>query len=222
MNTSEHKFNISEIFFSIQGEGSRAGLPCVFIRLQGCNMRCSWCDTPYGLEVGQIENLMTAQEIINEVKKYNCNFIEFTGGEPLMQSEIVDVINYFCDNNYEVAIETNGYYPYDSISDKAIKIMDLKCPSSLMEKLNNYSNLTKLNKTDEVKFVIGDENDFDWAIQTCEFYDLFNQVDTILFSPVFNIMQPIDLANKILASGKKIRMQLQLHKYIWDPNMRGV
>lgn len=216
------KLNISEIFYSIQGEGTRAGLPCVFIRLQGCNFRCSWCDTPYALEIKQEEKLMTFAEIISEIEQYNCNFIEFTGGEPLQQRAVVDLINYFANKEKTVAIETNAYHSFAPIHKRVIKIMDIKCPGSKMEKFNNFNNLQYLTKNDEIKFVVLDKNDFDFALETIKKYKLEEIVDTILFSPVFGKCQPIDLANWILSTHKNYRMQLQIHKYIWHPNTRGV
>lgn len=216
------KINISEIFYSIQGEGSRAGLPCVFIRLQGCNLRCSWCDTPYALEIKQEEKLMTFAEIIKEVERYNCNFIEFTGGEPLQQNEVVELINHFAHQGKTVAIETNAYHSFADIDLRVIKIMDIKCPGSKMHKFNNYNNIKFLNRTDEIKFVVLDKDDFEFAIKIIEDYKLEQIVDTILFSPVFGKCEPIDLANWILATRKNYRMQLQMHKFIWHPDTRGV
>lgn len=216
------KLNISEIFYSIQGEGSRAGLPCVFVRLQGCNLRCSWCDTPYALEIKQEEKLLTLEQIISEVEQYNCNFIEFTGGEPLQQTKVVDLINYFANSGKTVAIETNGYYSFSYIDPKVIKIMDIKCPGSKMQKFNNFDNLKYLTKNDEIKFVVLDKADFDFALNIINKYNLEKIVGTILFSPVFGKCEPIDLANWILSTRKNYRLQLQMHKYIWHPDTRGV
>lgn len=214
--------NISEIFYSIQGEGTRAGLPCVFIRLQGCNLRCSWCDTPYALEIKQEANLMTFAEIIKKVEQFNCNFIEFTGGEPLQQNEVIELINHFANQGKTVAIETNGFHSFAEIDSRVIKIMDIKCPGSKMHKFNNYNNIKYLNHIDEIKFVVLDKDDFEFASNIIEEYKLEQIVDTILFSPVFGKCQPIDLANWILATRKNYRMQLQMHKYIWHPDTRGV
>lgn len=216
------KLNISEIFYSIQGEGTRAGLPCVFIRLQGCNFRCSWCDTPYALEIKQEEKLMTFAEIISEVEQYNCKFVEFTGGEPLQQRAVVDLINNFANMGKTVAIETNAYHSFAPIDKRVIKIMDIKCPGSKMEKFNNFGNIQYLTKNDEIKFVVLDKNDYDFALETIKKYKLEEIVDTILFSPVFGRCQPIELANWILSTRKNYRMQLQMHKYIWHPATRGV
>jgi len=218
----ETKLNISEIFYSIQGEGSRAGLPCVFIRLQGCNLRCSWCDTPYALEIKQQEKLMSFGEIISEVEQYKCNFIEFTGGEPLQQPDVIELINYFSSLGKIVAIETNGYYSFSNLDQRVIKIMDIKCPGSRMQKFNNFQNIKYLTKNDEIKFVVLDRLDFDFALEIINKYNLENVVGTILFSPVFGKCHPADLADWILSTRKSYRLQLQMHKFIWHPDTRGV
>jgi len=222
MELFDLKFNLSEVFFSIQGEGSRAGLPCVFVRLQGCNLRCSWCDTPYALELNQKENEMQAIEIINKVKSYNCNFIEFTGGEPLAQENSYKLINYFAELGYTVAIETNGFYSFSELHPNIIKIMDIKCPGSKMSKFNKFDNLKFMTKNDEIKFVVLDENDFKWSVEIIKQYNLFKKVNTILISPVFGKLEYVLLANWILESGLPLKMQLQIHKFIWHPETRGV
>ncbi len=214
--------NISEIFYSIQGEGTRAGLPCVFIRLQGCNLRCIWCDTPYALDIKQIEQIMTYQKILDQIKSFNCNFIEFTGGEPLVQPNSIDLMNYLSENNYTVAIETSGSKSIDKLNKNIIKILDIKCPGSKMEKFNKIENLKFLDKKDEIKFAISDRRDFDWAMDFVSRNNLFNITDNILFSPVLGQIEPIDLTQWILATHLPIRLQLQIHKIIWDPERRGV
>lgn len=216
------KFNISEIFYSIQGEGTRAGLPCVFIRFQGCELRCNWCDTPYALEIKQREQLLSFEEIIENVKKYNCNFVMFTGGEPLYHKGVNELIKWFCDNNYTVVIETNGHQPISDIDSRANFVMDIKCPSSKMDKFNNYENFKFLKKDDEVKFVIMNREDFDFAVDIIIKYDLNKIIDNILFSPVFGVLEPLKLAEWILKENLRVRMQLQIHKYIWHPTTRGV
>ncbi len=222
MKSNTLKFNISEIFYSIQGEGTRAGLPCVFIRLQGCNLRCSWCDTSYALELNQKEMEMTSDEIINLVQSYNCNFIEFTGGEPLAQFNSVELINTFAQNNYTVAVETNGHFPLNHLDNKVIKIMDIKCPASKMDKFNNYNNINFLNKSDEIKFVVLDKSDFDWALAIIRKYELVHKVSSILISPVYGKLEYKQLAEWILETRLPLKMQLQIHKFIWEPNTRGV
>jgi len=214
--------NINEIFFSIQGEGTRAGLPCVFVRMQGCMLRCKWCDTDYALELREIKNIMSIEEIINKIKSFNCNFVELTGGEPLAQENTIILARILCELGYEVAIETNGYSDISKLDSRVIKIMDLKCPASGMSKYNNFENIKYITKNDEVKFVIADENDFNWAIEIIQKFDLIKKVNSILVSPAFGLCEPKKLAEKVLNSGLNIRLQLQLHKYIWEPNTRGV
>ncbi len=214
--------NISEIFYSIQGEGTRAGLPCVFVRLQGCNLRCVWCDTPYALEIKQIEQIMTFQEILERINSFNCNFIEFTGGEPLVQSNSIDLMNYLIENGYTVAIETSGSKLIDKLHPDIIKILDIKCPASNMSKFNKIENLKYLNKKDEIKFVISDRGDFDWALDYISRNNTFAITENILFSPVFGKLEPIELSQWILATHLPIRLQLQIHKFIWEPKKRGV
>jgi len=216
------KFNINEIFFSIQGEGTRAGRKCTFIRFQGCLLRCSWCDTPYALERKEIHNLMSEIEIIEKIKSYDNKLVMLTGGEPLEQKGIFDFINLLCDAGFEVTIETNGQADISKIDSRAVKIYDIKCPDSLMSKKNNYNNINYLNGNDEIKFVINSRKDFDWALNKCKELKLYDISNTILFSPVLGKVQPIDLASWVLETDSNIRMQLQLHKYIWDVDKKGV
>ncbi|MEJ5244765.1 MAG: radical SAM protein [Bacteroidota bacterium] len=216
------KLNINEIFFSIQGEGTRAGLPCIFIRMQGCMLRCHWCDTDYALELNINKNIMSIDEILEKIKEYKCKFVELTGGEPLAQDNTYILAKYLCDLGYQVAIETNGYADVSKLDSRVIKIMDMKCPGSGMSKFNNYSNFNYLDKKDEVKFVISDENDFLWAKDIIIKYNLLERVGAVLVSPAFGLIEPRKLAELILSSSLNIRLQLQIHKYIWEPNTRGV
>ena len=222
INKFDSLFNVSEIFYSIQGEGTRAGMPCVFIRMQGCRLRCVWCDTKYALEIGQKEIEMTGNDIIRLVESFGCKFIEFTGGEPLEQPEITFLMTYFCDNGYTVTIETSGYLDISDIDNRVVKILDVKCPGSKMEKKNRYENLNFLEKHDEVKFVITDKADYDFAKSITEKYDLPNRTAAVLFAPVFGQVDYQEFAEWILQDKLNVRMQLQLHKYIWEPNKRGV
>jgi 7-carboxy-7-deazaguanine synthase len=214
-------YQINEIFYSIQGEGTRAGLPCIFVRFQGCNLRCSWCDTVYAQEIGS-EIKMTYQEIIKKVEKYKCKFIEFTGGEPLLQKDINHLIDHFLQKKYSVAIETNGSVDISSLTKEIIKIMDIKCPSSGMHNKFLFSNLNCLTDRDEIKFVIADRNDYDWAkeIITNKIIDRVNS--EILLSPAYSLIEPQKLVEWILSDILPVRFQLQLHKYIWNPDIRGV
>lgn len=222
MNLNDIKYNVNEIFYSIQGEGSRSGMPCVFVRMQGCLLRCTWCDTPYALERKQTEMLMSALEILDEVSKYKCNFLMLTGGEPLEQEHIRVLVEEALFLGYNVVIETNGQQDIGKVPKAAVKILDLKCPGSAMHKKNDYSNIAKLDEKDEVKFVVKDRADYDWAIEKCKEYDLFNKVREVLFSPVFGEIEPVELANWILEDHLPARMQMQMHKFIWEPNTRGV
>lgn len=216
------KFKLSEIFYSIQGEGNRAGLPCVFVRFQGCRLRCNWCDTPYALQFNEGEFQMNSKEIINEIEKYNCNFVEFTGGEPLEQVGIIELMKELCDSNYIVAIETSGYLKVNDIDPRVIKILDIKCPDSKMHKKNDFANLNYITQNDEIKFVIASKKDFDWAVSFVKENRLLEKAAAILFSPAHKLIENIELAEWILAESLPIKMQLQMHKYIWHPNKRGV
>ncbi len=209
---------VNEIFHSIQGESSRAGEPCVFIRLTGCNLRCSYCDTEYAFYEGSDKSI---DEILNEVKIYNCNLVEVTGGEPLLQDECFELLNRLCTLGFEVMLETGGSLPVDKVDDRVKIILDMKCPSSGMVKKNLYANLKWLKPADEVKFVIGSREDYEWSRTIVEEYGLAGN-QTVLFSPVFGAVEPVRLAEWILEDRLKVRFQLQMHKYIWDPNKRGV
>ncbi|MGE5481163.1 MAG: radical SAM protein [Chloroflexota bacterium] len=217
----DHLYNVSEVFYSIQGEGTRAGEPCVFIRLQGCMLRCSWCDTPYALEARQIESMMTEAQILEKVRSYGCNFIEFTGGEPLMQP-IAGMLKDFCDHGFTVALETNGHASLEAVDRRVIKIMDIKCPDSRMSKFNNYRNIELLDKKDEVKFVLASREDYNFAVDAIRKYELEERVAAILLSTVFETIELRDLAEWILNDKLKVRLQVQLHKLIWEPSLRGV
>ena len=214
--------NISEIFYSIQGEGTRAGMPCVFIRLQGCKLRCKWCDTPYALKFKGEGIEMSFRDILVSVKKFNCKFIQITGGEPLNQDNSLELMNLLCENKYSIALETSGAFDISKVNKKVIKIMDIKCPGSGMVKLNKYENLEYITKKDEIKFVIADKYDFDWAIDIINRYKIHKKTKNILLSPAFELLEPVDLANWLLECKIDARLQLQIHKFIWEPNKRGV
>lgn len=209
---------INEIFLSIQGESTHVGRLCLFIRTTGCNLRCTYCDTEYAFYGGKE---MTIPELIDIVRKSGVNLIEITGGEPLMQDDLPELVDMLLSENYEVLVETGGSIDIGTISANAIKILDLKCPSSGMMDKNIYDNINKLGAKDEVKFVIGTKEDFDWAVAIIKKYRLDTKV-TVLFSPVFDELKPVQLAEWILKDKPNVRMQLQLHKYIWEPDMQGV
>ncbi len=209
---------INEIYHSIQGESSRAGLPCVFVRLTGCNLRCSYCDTEYAFYEGKE---MGIPAIINKIEEFHCPLVEITGGEPLAQSECPDLMKELCSRGYEVMLETGGSLPIKDIDPRVLIIMDLKCPSSGMEKKNYYDNIRYIKRTDEIKFVIGSEEDYIWSKNKIQEYDLQGKV-SILFSVVFGKLEPLTLVNWILRDKLKVRFQLQMHKFIWEPETKGV
>lgn len=215
---SNFMLKINEIYFSIQGESSKAGLPCVFIRLTYCNLRCSYCDTEYAFYEGEDKSI---EEILTEVKKYDCRLVEITGGEPLFQKECYMLMEKLCDEGYEVMLETSGSLPIKNIDKRVMIIMDLKCPSSKMMKKNLYENIEHIKPNDEIKFVIGDRNDYDWSKEIINKYDLTNKCG-ILFSVVFGKLEPVNLVNWIIEDKLKVRYQLQMHKIIWHPETKGV
>jgi 7-carboxy-7-deazaguanine synthase len=210
---------INEIYQSIQGESTSAGRPCVFVRLTYCNLRCTYCDTEYAFYDGKD---MSVQQVIDEVEKYNCKLVEITGGEPLVQmDECLELMNNLCHLGYEVMIETGGSLSIKDIEPRVKIIMDLKCPSSGMEKKNLYANLEYLKPTDELKFVIGNREDYDWTIEILKKYNLYGKCE-ILFSVVFGRLEPVEIVNWILEDKLDVRFQLQMHKYIWHPETKGV
>ena len=210
---------ITEIYKSIQGESSFVGWPCVFIRLTGCPLRCRWCDTAYSFSGGeQLE--LTA--IINQVEKFQCRLVELTGGEPLAQLHTPHLINSLVDRGFKVLIETGGSEPIKDLNPRLHIIMDLKCPDSQMSEHNLWENLLYLKISDEIKFVIASKDDFNWAIGKIKQHAL-DQKSNLLFSPAFGLVQPKDLTEWLLAENNdRLRMQVQIHKYIWSPRAKGV
>ena len=210
---------INEIYYSIQGESTSAGKPCVFVRLTYCNLRCTYCDTEYAFYEGKE---MSVQQVIDEVGKFDCKLVEVTGGEPLVQfDECLELMKRLSDLGYEVMIETGGSISIKDIDPRVKIIMDLKCPSSEMEKKNLYENVQYLKQTDELKFVIGNREDYEWTINQMKKYNLSDKCE-ILFSPVFGKLEPVELVNWILEDKLDVRFQLQMHKFIWDPQTKGV
>ena len=212
------RLTVNEIFYSIQGESTFAGLPCVFVRLTYCNLRCVWCDTEYAFYEGRE---MSFEEILEEVGRYPSKLIEVTGGEPLAQEGVHELMRMLCDRGYTVLLETSGSISIAKVDPRVRIIMDIKCPGSGMEKKNVWENIRYLKPTDEVKFVVAHREDFDWAVEVVKRYEIEKKCP-VLFSPVFGEVQPIELARWLLESGLGARMQLQLHKYIWEPETRGV
>ena len=209
---------INEIYYSVQGESTHAGRPCIFIRLTYCNLRCSYCDTEYAFYDGKD---MEIAHIISEIKRWDCNLVEVTGGEPLFQDECIDLLNELVNSNYEVMLETGGSLSISDVPKKVVKIVDFKCPSSGMVKKNLYSIVDDLQAHDEVKFVIGNREDFDWAKDRITEYSL-DKICTLLFSPTFGEIDPQQIVEWILAENLPVRMQLQMHKMIWSPEEKGV
>ena len=209
---------ITEIFHSIQGESSYAGLPCVFVRLTGCPLRCTWCDSEYTFHGG---TEMSLDEVMNRVRAFPCRLVEVTGGEPLHQPESFRLIEKLCEESYTVLVETSGAIDITPVDARAHVILDVKCPGSGMTDRMDWKNLSRVTAKDEVKFVIKNRVDYEWAVSILQQYDLENRC-TILFGPVFGDLDLRELAEWILADGLRVRFQMQLHKYIWDPQMRGV
>ena len=209
---------INEIYYSVQGESTHAGRPCIFIRLTYCNLRCSYCDTEYAFYDGKD---MEITDIMSEIKQWDCNLVEVTGGEPLFQDECIDLLNELVKSNYEVMLETGGSLSISDVPKKVIKIVDFKCPSSGMVKKNLWSIVDDLQAHDEVKFVIGNREDFDWAKDRITEYSL-DKICTLLFSPTFGEIDPQQIVEWILAENLPVRMQLQMHKMIWSPEEKGV
>jgi 7-carboxy-7-deazaguanine synthase len=210
---------VSEIFYSIQGESSFAGRPFAFIRLTGCNLRCTYCDTAYAFHEGTD---LSIDEILEKIGTFLTRFVLVTGGEPMLQKSVHELFGKLLESGYTVLVETGGQIPLAEVDPRVHKIMDFKCPSSGMEAHNFYENVRYLNPEDEVKFVVGDRQDFDWACEIIRRYDLTSRVADILFSPVFSKLPDQDLAAWVLNCGLRIRMQVQMHKIIWPDIQRGV
>ena len=211
---------VTEIFLSIQGESTHAGRPCAFVRLTGCPMRCVWCDSEYTFTGGE---RLSFDEIFEQLKNFGCNLIEVTGGEPLAQKNVFPFIRKLCDAGYEVLIETGGFVSTEKVDERAKIILDVKCPASGEAERNHWANLERLRATrDEVKFVIADLNDWEFARRTIKKYDLENRSLGILISPVFGVENLAEIAETVARSGLKIRLNLQLHKYIWGADVHGV
>ncbi|HCV42606.1 MAG TPA: 7-carboxy-7-deazaguanine synthase [Bacteroidetes bacterium] len=209
---------VNEIFHSIQGESSHAGRPCVFVRLTQCNLRCSYCDTEYAFHEGTSIGIA---EIMQKVRSYGCRLVEITGGEPLMQNGVHELMKLLGDEAFEVLLETGGSLDISLVDSRVKRIMDLKTPGSRMAKKNLWTNIDHLRPGDEVKFVIGGQEDFDWSVETIKKYHLTDRCP-VLMSVVFGVLEPVTLAQWILESNLNVRFQLQTHKYIWEPEVRGV
>jgi len=216
--TTPQTLQITEIFHSIQGESTRVGLPCVFVRLTGCPLRCTWCDTEYAFHGGET---MGMEAILDRVGSYGCSLVEVTGGEPLHQPGALVLLTKLCDVRYHVLLETSGAFDISAIDDRVSIIMDVKCPGSSMSDRMMWTNIEHLSQKDEVKFVLKDHADYEWARDIVRQYDLGNHCP-VLFSPVFGALDLQPLAEWILSDRLPVRVQVQLHKLIWDPETRGV
>jgi len=210
---------VNEIFYSIQGESTYAGRPCVFVRLTACDLRCTWCDTPYSFHEGRKRLL---DDVLAEVEGYDCPLVEVTGGEPLLQDEVYPLMRGLLERGRTVLIETGGHRSTERVPEQVITILDVKCPGSGEAHRNDWSNLDRLRPHDEVKFVIKDRADYDYARDVITRHDLGNRASAVLFSPVHGVLDPQRLSEWVLADKLPVRLQLQLHKYIWDPGTRGV
>ncbi len=211
---------VTEIFRSIQGESTHAGRPCSFVRLTGCPMRCTWCDSEYTFTGGE---RMSVEDVMQQVRAYGCRLVEVTGGEPLAQREAFGLIKQLCDEDFEVLVETGGYVSTEGLDERAKVILDVKCPASGEAGRNHWPNLERLRADrDEVKFVVADRADWEYAVSVIREYDLEKRALAILVSPVWGTTDLKGLAELVAASGLDVRMQLQLHKYIWGPDVHGV
>lgn len=231
MPIARPRLRINEIFHSIQGEGTRAGLPCVFVRLTGCHLRCAYCDTEYAFHEG---GWMSLDEVVARVRAYSCSFVEVTGGEPLLQPDVHPLLARLADEYPTVALETSGALSIAQVAPRVIRIVDVKTPSSGESHRNLYENLDLLTPRDELKFVIGDRRDYEWSRELVRTRELARRC-VVLFSPVLGLpvpdphlrlhqghLAPERLARWILEDGLNVRLSLQLHKYIWSPAARGV
>lgn len=210
---------VNEIFHSIQGESSRAGEPCVFVRLTACDLRCTWCDTPYAFHEGRS---MSVDDVIARVEEYQCPLVEITGGEPLLQPDVYELMTRLLNSGSTVLLETGGHRPIDRVPARVVKIVDVKCPGSGESHRNEWTNLDRLAGHDEVKFVVSDRADYEFAREVVRRRALASRVAAVLFSPVHGALDPRVLAEWVLADRLPVRVQLQLHKYIWSPETRGV
>jgi 7-carboxy-7-deazaguanine synthase len=211
--------SVNEIFYSIQGESTYAGKPCVFVRLAGCDLRCSWCDTPYAFTEGR---KMSIEDILHQVGEYGTPLVEVTGGEPLLQEEVYPLMERLLDSGRTVLLETGGQIDVSRVPGAVIKVMDVKCPASGESDKVAWANIERLGSRDEVKFVIQDRGDYEFARDTIQRHALDRRCAAVLLSPVHGVLDPKHLSEWILEDRLPVRLQLQLHKHIWGANVRGV
>ena len=210
---------VNEIFYSVQGESSYAGQPCVFVRLTACDLRCSWCDTPYAFHEGTTQSV---DSVVAQVEKVACPLVEVTGGEPLLQEDVYPLMDRLLARGRTVLLETGGHRSTARVPERVVTILDVKCPGSGEAGKNDWSNLDRLRPRDEVKFVIKDRHDYEYARDVIARYGVPHRAAAVHFSPVHGVLNARTLSEWILADNLPVRLQLQLHKYIWDPDTRGV
>jgi 7-carboxy-7-deazaguanine synthase len=210
---------INEIFHSIQGESTHTGRPCVFVRLTACDLRCSWCDTPYAFTEG---SKMSIEAVVSRVEQYGCDLVEITGGEPLLQRDVYPLMRQLLGSGRTVMVETGGHHSIKDVPPEVIRIVDVKCPGSGESERNHWENLTLLTTRDEVKFVLKDRTDYEFARDIVRRHDLASRTAAVLFSPVHDVLAARELAAWILEDRLPVRLQLQAHKFIWSPDTRGV
>ena len=208
-NLNNTTLNITEIFYSLQGEAREVGIPTVFVRLTGCPLRCNYCDTAYAFKGN---NPLSIQHILDEIAQYNTQYVCVTGGEPMAQSNCLKLLDALIDNDYKVSMETSGSIDIAPVNSKVSIVMDIKTPSSTEEHQNRYENLSILKNKDQLKFVIASRSDFDWCTEILENYEVESEV---LFSPVYESLRPVELADWILEKKLNVRLQVQLHKILW-------
>ncbi|MBV9104815.1 MAG: radical SAM protein [Verrucomicrobia bacterium] len=213
------KLTVNEIYRSIQGESTWAGLPCVFVRLTFCDLRCTYCDTAYAFYAG---TKMTLLETLERVMAFDCPLVEITGGEPLLQRNVLPLMKELCDRGKTVLIETSGAHDISGIDTRVHRIMDLKTPGSGEAERNRYENIMHLTARDEVKFVIGSREDYLWSKQKIAEFELTTRCGTVLFSPIFDRINPREIVEWLLEDNLRVRFQLQMHKFIWAPETKGV
>jgi 7-carboxy-7-deazaguanine synthase len=219
MPEREKTLTINEIYHSIQGESTWAGRPCVFVRLTFCNLRCNYCDTEYAFYEGKKQKL---KEIADAVEAFHCALVEITGGEPLLQKNVLPLMSILCDAGHTVLLETSGAHDISEVDPRVHRIMDLKTPGSGEVEKNLWSNIDHLTLRDEVKFVMGSREDYEWSCDKVRRYNLPSRCHAVLFSPIFGRIDPREIVDWILADKLDVRFQLQMHKFIWSPTQRGV
>jgi 7-carboxy-7-deazaguanine synthase len=219
MASSPQTLTINEVYHSIQGESTWAGRPCVFVRLTFCDLRCNYCDTEYAFYEGKKQTL---DEIVQQVAALRCPLVEITGGEPLLQKNVLLLMTILCDAGHIVLLETSGAHDISPVDERVHRIMDLKTPGSGEVEKNLWSKIDQLTSRDEVKFVIGSREDYEWSREKVARFNLPSRCHAVLFSPIFGRIDPREIVEWILADNLDVRFQLQMHKFIWSPTQRGV